>query len=841
MNKFKKTFTLVVISALVLLLAFSLVACNDTEDEVKISIANSVTTITKGETVKLTVNVSGNEDKTYAWSVSDDTVLKVEDDTVSVIADLTEDKTVTVTATSNADKTKSASVTFTVKAPATSVQISIADSVKKITKGETVTLTVNVTGADDATYTWSVSPVGILKVENDTVSVVADITIDTLVTVTATATADSNAKDSVTFTVKAPFVDGQVGDLTSAMIEEAGNASIRVEGVVADIYQDLRDGSNNKRNEYDSLVLMEEGEWNGSWHIKDNDYNVITNSYKKGDETVKNSDGVTGHALKELYINKDNEVANKTITDYLSVPAVWEAQHLYNHIGQLNVNKFEYVPEADLYQYQLDAESEEDLYLMTYFAFSLTPMLDETFFDFYLKVENGAITQIIAQTQFLYYGDEEDPDALSYTLATLNISDFGTTEVSDPVAYEAPESADKLQAAINGMKNVKNYTFKTKDVTTSAPSSDDGDYSIDSAAASTAAEGEVSTVFNHTSSTGTVGVVGYVTENDILVAETGKYSYSLDDKLYHTEYYGYRQFDGFYEEFKYDSDKKVMAGTKRIEGAEMFDLMPGFDFSVNVFDFSGMNKDSNTGKKYYTFVLRNANITRSVAMEVSAFSNAENGDASVSSSLTIVVDEDGNLVSTMYPYSFTGYAGYCETTYSNVGTTTIQTGAFNGYVNRKIITSWSDTTTKYFTSTNSSLDSHEEDTATVLNYIFGDKASLMPSPALFTDVFGDNLFGPFFDFTKTGTDESGNPIYSYSLSINTETQNYDENGRIQDWDAIITKLTANLDTANYAVSQADSKTTDYDRYVTYFNSEAGIKIVVDNNYTKNIFITIEKL
>lgn len=94
---------------------------------------------------------------------------------------------------------------------------------------------------------------------------------------------------------------------------------------------------------------------------------------------------------------------------------------------------------------------------MTYLSFSLTPVLSDTLDKLYLKVENGKVTQLLAQTEILYYGSntEEDPDAMSYSDVKISFSNVGTTVVESPKPFDAPDYADKLQAALEKCKTLK--------------------------------------------------------------------------------------------------------------------------------------------------------------------------------------------------------------------------------------------------------------------------------------------------------------------------------------------------------------------------------------------------
>ena len=425
------------------------------------------------------------------------------------------------------------------KAPEKFAKIAIETSADKIKKGEEITITVTVTEVDDKSYTLKVSDETLVKLDGNKLTVIGDITLDKTVTITATSNVDSSAVASKTIVVEAPVIEGQVGELTSAMLQHIGSANITVTGTLTDYYTDFNQSANNSVQQYDMKVMMSEGYWYGEWTIKGNAKSKVVDVYKKGEiDGLKDSYGNVGHALTRLYIDKNNQVAEGVVKDYMSMPALWESQHLYNHLENLNINKFEYDAINEVYAYKIDQNSIDDLYLMTYLSYCLTPLLSDTLMEIYFVVENGEITKLIGQTEVLYQGSDtrEEADAMSYTVIELVFSDVNSTVVPLPEAYEAPQHADVLQAAIEKMANLKNYTYQLTDTTTYAPVTDSGDYEIESVSNNPAQKmlkNKLNKVANYKSSVGTVGSYGQVTEDAILIATTGKYSYALDDKLYH--------------------------------------------------------------------------------------------------------------------------------------------------------------------------------------------------------------------------------------------------------------------------------------------------------------------
>lgn len=731
---------------------------------------------------------------------------------------------------------------------ASKATIEITASSAEMQYDGSVELEVTVNDATNEAYTLTTNAEDIVEINNNVLTVKegVNLTLDKYVTIIATLTEDVTVTDSVAVTIKAPVIEGQVGELTTEMLQEIGNASITVNGVLTDYYTDFNFSANSSVNSYDMLVKMSDGKWYGEWNHQLAPQNKTMDYYRRSEANdYKDGTGNLGHALERLFINKDNELEAKVEKNYNSIPVLWEAQHLWNHLANLQINKFAYDAENDVYEYQINMSDMDDLYLMTYLSFSLTPVLSDTLDRLYLKVEDGKVTQLLAQTEILYYGEntEEDPDAMSYSEIQLTFSNIGTTVVEDPKPYEAPENAEKLQVALEKMQNAKNYTFRTEDVQTYAPSGDSGDYEL--SVTSVAAKGVITSlaVKDFVSSVGTVGCYGLVTEDAILFAETMKYDYSMDGNSYRTEYFGYKQnTDGTYDEFAYDSDIDALVGTKKVNG-NIFDAMPSFDLSPNIFTFeSSMLKN---GVMTYTFRLTDTAISREVALELSAYQYADDASSSASVSFKVVVNENGDLVSSTFPYDLVNgtYMGYCTTTYSNVGTTVLEDDTFTGYVPRVVKTSWDQYITKYYSADCSSATSHDENTAIVLEDAYGAAADSIPAPTVFLSAFGDNISGPFFDYQETGVDADGNKTYKKFISITATSDEYDENAKVLNYDEIIEILGNELEKLGFTLSVANTDTSggatgQSNRYVCYVSDE--IQVVIENNHTRYFWIYFYK-
>lgn len=880
----KKSLLTVIISVIVIVaVALTLVACDNNDNVAEtITINISATEINEGDTVALSVSTS--KGSSYQISVSEPELISVNaDGDVTIIGRTEQDKNVSITASLVDNPSIYSSVNILVKANATpSFTITATSNVSILTSDGSAVITVNVSNGSG--YVLSVKDDDeTVEINGSTVTVKNVPVIDKYVTIVATSTVDSNVTGSVNIMVKADVIQGQVGNLTSDMIEALGNSSITISGVVTDYYQDCNDPSNNTEHSYITYIEMEDGKWNGSWYASEKDQNKIEYYYRKGSKIVTNSDGVSGSSFDKVYINKDNEPTQKTITDYNSIPSVWDTQHLWNHLGNLNVNKFSYDPsEPDTYIYNFDANSMDDQYLMTYLAICMTPMLgnSDTFYTFALVVEDGVITKIKAQTQVVYYeggyeiedaSEQDNADTIYYTDAIFEISNVGCTTVADPAPYEETRYGDKLSEALAKMGNSTNYTFDVTETYTYKPTTDADDYSYADAS-------DLSKPVNHVSATGREGVKGWVTEEGALFATTTMYQYTSDGKPYLTQYTGYRQFDSYYEEFVFNATAYIagtqldesgnevtvyttaMQGKKHISGS-MFDKLPTFNLSPNVFRFAGSSEDE-YGNVTYKFVLRDSTISREVACEIARYDEAKNAEESISQSLTIVIDGNGNIVSTLIPFSITygTYTGYYQTTFSNVGTTELPYGTFDDYVEREIPDSWNEfkLTDYYYLHTNDHTNNygcydgetwdcnkgtHYASADYVFTQILGEDAVAndLISPAAFVEIFGDNTHGPWYHDRETSAEN----VWLEYLSITTQTDIYDENMKVNDelFEVLYNKMKEVMARYGYTLSEGNTdisggKTGQSDRYVTFIKGD--VQIVIQNNHTKNFWIYFYK-
>ena len=246
---------------------------------------------------------------------------------------------------------------------------------------------------------------------------------------------------------------GQVGNLTSAMIEKIANSSITVNGTLTDYYVD-GDTDTMYEDSYKMKVEMAEGAWAGSFWIEGKEDNITTDNYRKGE--VVNDGKKQGAAFDRVYINKDNKATAEHETLYDGTPLFWADNHLWNHLGQLDINKFE--KDVDCYTYNIDPASttdySQDQYLMTYLGISLTPLYQTTdglidTFNVYCNDTEITKIEMCTEATVLSTDSQGNPVDQSWICMTLTFSDIGTTAAPTPTPYEAGRNNDKLKAALN--------------------------------------------------------------------------------------------------------------------------------------------------------------------------------------------------------------------------------------------------------------------------------------------------------------------------------------------------------------------------------------------------------
>ena len=812
-------------------------------------------------------------------------------------------------------KAKEVEPTIKLKASATELA-----ATKEGEEKNKITLTVELSVPDMA-YVFTTNSDKIrVNADDNTVEIVGEIPYDTRVSVTAKLKDKPEVYSTVSILLRALVVDGKVTgpnglDLTTAKLTDLADASLTVSGVVEDHYEVLSGSGSSQVTSYDTVVQMEEGKWKGTWKITGRKEGTeITEMYVKGTKQInyaydsKTKTFLTGTEMIRVFVGKNNTVETKRYTTSDSIPIAWENAHLYNPAEHFSTNvakKFEYREDfkvADYgfdennvaaFRYKVDQADLDDLYFTTYLSYAFTPMVSDTLLDVYLMVDGNGVVGMVATSEYLLYGTTDDegnpidgasPTAQSYTVLNLNFSDIGSTVVENPAVFtgkiENPttlteqwnnQAMDLLASALEKMSGSTNYTFHAVDSTTYSPVVDESEYQVSGStqalSASSVAVLSDSVAVRAAGSSygrvktydGTVGTVGKITADGILLATTGKYDYGMDgDPLYYTDYTGYRPAgEGVYDYFEYNYDLQTLAGKKQNKG-DMKDIIPQFNFSADIFKFKSASQIEGTNLMAFELVLRDVTIAKDVAMQLSMYKNAKDATSDVGSSFSVWVDELGNLVKSVYQYSLVGgtYRGYVTTTYSAIGTTTLPEDVFDGYVARSPETSWAQFTDKSFFKQHSTLCSaygcdkgngvydHSGHTGTieeVLKYIFGEDVDMtkIPTPDLFIGIFGDNIGLPGFKYKGDGTDASP---YRHYMEFNISYSYSDENGKIrqEDYETIVASLKTALEQLGYTYSASNSDDNKDplmggSRYVTFLGNN-GVEIVIENNFTRYFWI-----
>ncbi len=949
MKKFSKLTRSLVAMLVCLIMAFSFAACGknnggsadstpsqsdggSTKTDIQLQMQLSKSAIAyKEEAVRIMVIVTGSnagydirvkDAEGYSGAAEYIEVLKDSQGySINVTKSVPDETKVVVEAIAKDDTSVKDSKELTIKANADSDVSITAEAVdaKKggahpnIRKGDDVELKVNIsTKSNDKTFT--------IKVENpsdmpDLVSVVEkdgvykivvneDVTENKNVKITVVSNANPKKSSTIQISVKPPRTGDKVGDLTQAAINKLDNLKLRVSGTLSDIV--TKDGNTESDDylfktylnavgeketndsEYFSDYVFESATWHSEWNVKGNK-NVLANTYTRGE------DGLT----RKVFVNKNNVVSSEVVTDSYSNQLSWDSQHYWNHLGYLDLSKFEQEGDSNVYVYEMDYGTinydpilgtgtyapSEDEYLMMYLAWSLTPMLSTQFYTFKVELDptTKEIVKLYGETypNAIYDTDDEGSAdkqvGVSYTKVEINIEAYGDdidmpeiapyTEPTGLMAKTRFEYLKNALSTLNGDK-IKNYSFKMKETTTSAPSFDPNDYTVSGSdgesapgmSASGKWDGKVQ-MKNYTSDTGEVGYIGIVTKDGILINKTGEYS----NGGYHTEVYGYKQNDdNTYEAFEYS---KGLYGKSKKQGS-VSSIIPTFDVSPYIFEFASMNKPEGSDLTIYSFALKDSIIIEDVAKEfcIADYARYASGSVTRSFMVNIAVDEETGssyLVGVTFAYNVIDtYLGYYETVYSDFGNSKLPEGIFSeeNYTPRHTPESWNDfTNSEYFAlHTMKTGDGEAIKAGDLIDKVFGKNAAgvaasaTLPSPKVFADLFCDNFSSKIWhDWFATGNLIGTEKEYKSMVNFNVWLDDgyTDSNSRVskETYDELMVKLDAEMAKCGFTVFEAgtyskqSSDGSSVTRMKGYINDNAGangMMIKVENLGYRTFYIEI---
>lgn len=851
------------------------VGCNS---RLKVTVRLANPSIAVGGTTTALVAIGGTEDQEYTLSSGDEAIATVgEDGVITGVAS----GTVDIIATAHADGKSTGKATLIVGGGGGSGSVietvGITASLEKgqpdrlSAVGQTTRIVAKVTGAEDATYKFSVDSEYEHYINVDTAGTVTVINLpesrDVFAKVTATSNADTRRTATVSIRIEAPYQAGKVGDLTSQMILAITDPSITISGTITDVYDDLSINANDYTEVYNTKVEMESGKWKCEWNIANPDSssgenNVMTTMYAKNDDSIsiRETPGLitnTGSSISNVYINKNNEVERETLVDYAGVPVLWENQCMYNLFKDLPVNNFETVENNEL-MYHLKSAATTDL-SMVRIAASLSSLFTNSdifsAFYFVLNSDKTAIEKIVANTAVGYdTGDATTATARWWTETELTLSKVGETVVANPTPYGEPQHVSELSSALAGMKALDSYFFVSVDTSTKSPviDPDDYEYEMSSMSAPALASASARSVSDpngrdviwgdRTTNTGNTGAKGWVTSSAVIVETISKYTSTMDGMDTRYEYSGYRDYpdgpDGaYYERIDWTyatpatqttpEKPSRFRGVQKITGS-MSDALPAFDFSPNVFKYEGKRTDG-----CHVFRLQADAVMADVAQQVSMYGNAKDAYASTQLSFTIAV-KDGKVIETVYPYNLSdNYLGYVTTTYSRFDETElplISRGTdsaprydepFDIYDERVLPTAWNQLSVKHYHMNHSTLGAYDvADAETAMKRSFGENGfSVIPAPNVFLfDVFGDifdaeiwddGVSGPFFNWNDKA-DGGYYDIYSFKCKLENGIGKLSTGRNYpsdEQWNTIKTELEKELNEAGFELNPAQTGKT----------------------------------
>ena len=867
---------------------------------------NSAYRVISGDTSILEVVAEANDDG-VGFFLKLASGAKVEKDTkVDVTVELVSDSSVKTTKSILVKKNsgdKSASMTALAKNPNNQSSVKTVLRVGD-TDGILVEVSISDLPYDDTSYTVAFeAPAGYENlVKYDTAKKVILLDNENLdipaagvpVTVKVTSNAMSTLTKEFEITVKQKLKEGEVGDLTQAMLNDIANEKITVTATVKDVvkYTTSSNGTSTETS-YDTVVKMDGDKWYGQSSLSGvKNPTVNANTYGKG-EAVGNN-----YYTNEYYVNKDNVSTSKVLKDSDSNKLLWydssetahDGRHLWNHLKGLVLGKFSN-DEGDYYTYDIEPGQIEydfimqttkyypsdDEWLMAYIAWSCSPILGngDQFETFRIVLaSDGAggkyIDRIVAETTKIDITKENastgKDDVIGYrnTVCTFKFSDIGSTVVSNPAPYTKPTvDADKysaLETALNAMKGgaVKSYTFKMTETQKYSPVIDPDDYSV-STQSSISATASASTetrrdntdgfsLVDYRSTSGTVGIKGLVTEEGALINETGEYTASMDDYVFHTEVYGYKQnSDNTYDTYEYDYYQQALAGQRKKDG-KFSDLLPDFQISPYIFTYTGSTRVKGTTIDLYTFALKDSALTYEAAYAMTLADYARNATSTLDSDDTflITVDSEGNFRAVGYAYDIAGnWGGYYNTTYSDINATTLPDNIWNGYIARVVPQDWSYFEKVSYYSQHSTRDGViEEKGDVVMEKVFGKdiagNANFKAIPKVVSECFRDEFYGPWHDWIDEGMDSTGNTVYSDRVKFNICYDLYDENYKLYDYEGLMSNFTAKLQTIGFTLDKANTGDVSYRHYTTFVNQQLGLRLRVENWGGATFWCILEK-
>ena len=429
---------------LMFLCLLTIVGC--TSEEVNISIVSNKNTISEGETVKLTVNVTGSADSTFTWNISHPDLLSIDiNHNVILKSTVSEDVVITITVTSNADNTKSSSVEITALAPSKPVVTPPVEDIviglsgpSEIKSGKKATLTANVTGTNDKGVTWKITEGSEYAIiDQNGVITAIDTEWDQRIQVTATSSKDSSVKATKNILIVGKPI------LTQDMLNEIGDDKISFEGYIQiDLYTS---GVFEKLYQtYTTPVKTAMDGTNWFADYQNGDTGTTMQMYYKNYNDIASQIGVSLMNEEEYY----------PMVDDMGEEVSWEDAGLYNSLKGLKVSDFRFNEEIWRYEY-----TGSNPKLAQRVISSANPY-DFVTNSFSLIIEEGVVLGIHSKAQ-ADYSIVPGYKAMQELFVTFNCGDI--VEVPTIAKYSHEDIHDDLAEAIENMQKLDNYTLDFKE------------------------------------------------------------------------------------------------------------------------------------------------------------------------------------------------------------------------------------------------------------------------------------------------------------------------------------------------------------------------------------------
>ncbi len=514
------------------------------------------------------------------------------------------------------------------------------ESGSEIHSGKTLQLTANVSGAEDTSVTWKVTlGQDVITVDATGLVTAKEVTSDVVVEVEARSNANSEKFATKTLTVVAK------PDLTQEMLDALQGERVYFDGFINITVYSLGPFSKVESTYTTVIKTKSDGEhWYGEY--------INSTTGAAAGLYCANHDGYATN----VGLNFNNSEEYEPMLDDDGNKISWEDSGLYNNFNGLTVDDFTF--NEDTWRYEYNGDDGLDKKVIA----SANPY-DFVVNGFALIISGDVISGIYAKSGDDYTVVDGYRSIQEMTVAIV-VDD--SIEVPTVNKYIHMPVHDKLQTAIDNMKNLTSYTMDYKEIVASAY-----------------ATGVVEAGFVETITPDTLHFVPY------------SVTYTEDLEEIHTPdpsgSYGYRKFeDNLYNAY-YNSETGYVAS--RAYQSSVNEARPSFDFAAAI--FTSHYEDEETGEtRYYV-----ADMMSGVA---STFYNCVGNDKSLygifatrgytsqtESFTPYVVVKDGYITEACFYFNMGLMYGVVELKYSDFNTTVTPAEAtFEGFEVRQVPDSW---------------------------------------------------------------------------------------------------------------------------------------------------------